>query len=511
MQEDISATPINVSKAESNPTSSDARLRLGEVGNPYLKAIGGYIEESAKKELQFPHSLATFDKMASSSAVSQGLTAGEVFLTKSLLAVKFKAGISGSQESKDFADFLNWNIKNFVGNSWYDAITNIIQFRKYGFSWLEKVFAKNDSIKWSGKYRYKYLKLAPRAQKSVREWVFDDAVLKRELVGLYQWMPATVIGQAHVQPFTVHNLNDKYIRREKFMLFSWNSTGGNPQGKSDLYDCYKAWKELEMITSYEVVGVSKDLGGVLILRVPNDHINKAAEDPNSLEAQTLQSLQKNAAAIHAGDQTYILLGSDTQGENGNGKFVYDVELKGVDGGSKAYKTSELIEARKKDILNILGASFLLVGQGDTGSHSLSDSTRSVHAFYMERMLMYIKSVFEREFIKSLAEINELKLSEDDMPVMVFGELDEADAEEASKAGQRLGATALFPRHKAMLIQLWKKCGYDTSEIEKLSEDEIVELLTDMTTRSGDGMSSGLNNGVGAAGKNNSAINMDNKA
>jgi hypothetical protein len=502
---------IQIEKAESNPSSSDSRLRLGEIGNPYLKAIGGYIEESAKKELQFPHSLVTYDKMASTSAVSQGLTAGEVFLTKSLLATKFIAGVSGSQQSKDFADFLNWNIKNFVGNSWYDAITNIITFRKYGFAWLEKVFAKNDSIKWSGKYKYKYAKLAPRAQKSVREWVFDDAVLKRELVGLHQWMPATVIGQSNINPFTVQNLTDKFVRREKFMLFSWNSTGNNPQGKSDLYDCFKSWKELEMITSYEVVGVSKDLGGVLVLRVPNDHINKAAEDTNSLEAETLRALQKNAAAIHAGDQTYILLGSDTHGETGNGKYVYDVELKGVDGGSKAYKTSELIEARKKDILNVLGASFLLVGQGDTGSHSLSDSSRSVHAFYMERMLMYIKTVFEREFVKSLADINELKLEEDDMPVMTFGELDEADAEEASKAGQRLGATGLFPRDKAMLVQLWRKCGYDTTEIEKLDEDEIIEKLSDMTTRSGDGMAEGLGNGTGAGGKNNSATNMDNKA
>ena len=251
---------IQIEKAESNPSSSDSRLRLGEIGNPYLKAIGGYIEESAKKELQFPHSLVTYDKMASTSAVSQGLTAGEVFLTKSLLATKFIAGVSGSEQSKDFAAFLNWNIKNFVGNSWYDAITNIITFRKYGFSWLEKVFAKNDSIKWSGKYKYKYKKLAPRSQKSVREWWFDDPILKRELYGLYQWVPATIIGQSNINPFTIQNLTDKKVPREKFMLFSWNSTGNNPQGKSDLFDCYKSWKELEMITSYEVVGVSKDLG-----------------------------------------------------------------------------------------------------------------------------------------------------------------------------------------------------------------------------------------------------------
>lgn len=324
---------IKVQKAESNPVPSDSRLRLGEVGNPFLKAVGGFIEESKKKDLQFPHSLDTFDKMCSNAAVSAGITVGEVFLTKSLLTAKFEAGKAKTQASQDFADFLNWNIQNFEDTSWYEAITNIITFRKYGFSWLEKVFAKNDSIKWQGKYRYKYQKLAPRSQRSVREWKFDDPTLKRKLLGLYQWKPNTAVGSTlYQQLYPATQLEDKFLRREKFMLFSWNSTNGNPQGKSDLVDCYKSWKELEMISSYEVVGVSKDLGGVLVLRVPNDHINKAAEDPNSDEAATLKALQQNGAAVHSGDQTYILLGSDTQGENGNGKYVYDVELKGIEGG-----------------------------------------------------------------------------------------------------------------------------------------------------------------------------------
>jgi hypothetical protein len=250
--------------------------------------------------------------------------------------------------------------------------------------------------------------------------------------------------------------------------------------------------------------------GVLVLRVPNDHINKAAEDDQSLEAKTLRALQKNAAAIHAGDQTYILLGSDTHGETGNGKYVYDVELKGVDGGSKAYKTSELIEARKKDILNVLGASFLLVGQGDTGSHSLSDSSRSVHAFYMERMLMYIKTVFEREFVKSLADINELKLEEDDMPVMTFGELDEADPENNAKVVQLMAGVGMMVKDKSIIIQAHKMTGFDTTEIEKLTEEELLAKLTPDTARVGE---SGGSSGTGTSQlKNpNSTRNMANSA
>lgn len=503
---------VAIAKAESNPNTSDTRLRLGELGNPYIKAVGGFIEESKKKELQYPASLDTFDRMASNATVAQGIYAGEVFLTKSLLTAKFEAGKAQTQASKDFADFLNWNIQNFVGNSWYDAITNIITFRKYGFSWLEKVFAKNDSIKWKSKYRYKYQKLAPRSQRSVREWKFDDAIEKRNLIGLYQWKPSSAVGNMmYGDAYPVRNMNDTYIRREKFMLFSWNSTNNNPQGKSDLVDCYKAYKELEMINSYEVVGVSKDMGGVVVLRLPNDHINKAAEDPSSEEALALNALQKNAAAIHAGDQSYMILGSDTQGENGNGKYTYDVELKGIEGSGKQYKTSELIEQRKKDILNILGASFLMVGQDGTGSYNLADSKKQMLAFYMERILMFIRSVFEREFIKSLADINELSLEQDEMPVMVFGELNETDSEAASKMIQRVASVGLLPLHKDILIQAWQQCGFDTRTIEAEGEDSILERLTASTTRAGDGMKEGMPSGTGKANGNNSALNMDNTA
>jgi len=71
--------------------------------------------------------------------------------------------------------------------------------------------------------------------------------------------------------------------------------------------------------------------GLLVLRVPTDIINKAAEDPTSDEAKSLQNLQKNAANVHAGDQTYILLGSDTLDNGGTSKYSYDIELKGIDG------------------------------------------------------------------------------------------------------------------------------------------------------------------------------------
>lgn len=499
---------ISISKAESNPNPSDSRIVKGEVGNPYIRAIGGFVDQSKKVELQYPKCLDTFDEMCSNGAIAQGLTVGEVFLTKALLGAKFQAGVSRSEKSQDFADYLNWNIHNLEGGGWYEAITNIITFRKYGFSWVEKVFAKNNSIKHKDKYPYKISKLSPRPQKSVREWIWKDPTTKRDLIGLAQWKPVDTVSPFYTSQ-QVQDLTNEKIRRDKFMLFSWNSTGGNPQGKSDLVDCYISWKELQMISSYEVVGVAKDLGGLLVLRAPSEHINKAIADPDSDEGLALAAMQKNAAAIHAGDQTYILLGSDVQGEGGNGKLVYDIELKGIDGGGKQYKTTELIDARKKDILNALGAGFLILGQDGVGSYALADSKNSLHAFFMERILLFIADVFQREFVKSLATINGIQLEEDDMPTMMFGELDQADPQERAKVVQLMSGVGFLVKDKSIIIQAHKQAGYDTTEIEKLTEEQLLSKLTPDTARVGE---SGGSSGTGGTqqGGITSATNSGNK-
>jgi hypothetical protein len=220
-------------------------------------------------------------------------------------------------------------------------------------------------------------------------------------------------------------------------------------------------------------------------------------------------MQKNAAAIHAGDQTYVLLGSDTQGENGNGKFVYDIELKGIEGSGKQYKTSELIDARKKDILNAMGAGFLILGQDGVGSYALADSKNSLHAFFMERILLFISDVFQREFAKSLAAINGIQLDEDDMPVMMFGELDQADPQERAKVVQLMSGVGFLVKDKSIIIQAHKQAGYDTTEIEKLTEEQLIEKLTPDTARVGE---SGGSSGTGGTqqGGITSTTNSGNK-
>lgn len=495
-----------IKKAEAIPDSDSKRLRMGEIGTPHVKAIAGIIKEEARKELQFPRCLQTYDEMRQNATIAAGLTVNEVFLTKSLMNINVKAGDPNSTKSVEFAEAINWNLKNLVGQTWYDVVTALITYQQYGFSWMEKVYEKATSPNYP--YKYKIKKLAPRSQKSVKGWLLDENA--RELKGLEQW-PQSILAnpyQTYVQD--IKNYGDSPIKlpRNKFLLFSWDNKNHNPQGVSSLNGCYRAYKELSLIASYEVTGVSKDLAGVLVLRVPTDIINKAAEDPNSDEAKSLAQLQKNAASVHAGDQTYMLLGSDTIDGSGSGHRAYDVTLQGVEGGSKSYKTTELIQERKKQILDSLGAGFLNLGNDGVGSYALATGKQSLHAHYMERHLIFIKSVLENDLFKQLAEINDITLSQDEMPIIEYGDLDQPDLDLISKSLHRLGSSNLIPKTKEFLLPIYESMGLDITSLKEMSEEEFKEALglneevesnsdTNLSSGTGDtqvgGLGSDLNN------------------
>ena len=498
---------IQITKAEASTSVESTRIRTGEVGTPNLRAVGSWIQNEMRRELQAPHNLVTYEKMRQDATVGAALGTAEAFLTKALAKAKFTTN-SKNPASKEFCEYLNWNLKNLKDVTWYESCINILSYLQYGFSWLEKVYEPNFSKKHS-KYPWKLKKLAPRSQHSVEQWKFDDD--SRTVIGLRQYQPQALnIGYTSYKPVSTNP--NEYMKRNKFLLFSWDSKNSSPIGVSPLNACYKAWKEKVLIEAMEVTGISKGIGGILTLRCPTEHINKAAEDPTSNEYASLMALQQQAALLHAGDQTFIMLGSDVQGENGNGKYVYDVSVTGIEGNSNAVSTDTIINDRKKAILDVFGAGFINLGNDATGSYSLADAKTSLHAFFMEKHMLFIQSVIQNDLVKQLMEVNKVSLEETDIPTFQLAALDEVNPEEYSKSAQRLAATGLMPRKKEFLMDVLTKCGWDVSSLEELTEEELLESLANPndTSRVGDGMASGLPSGTGSALGNNSAINMDNK-
>ena len=164
---------------------------------------------------------------------------------------------------------------------------------------------------------------------------------------------------------------------------------------------------------------------------------------------------------------------------------------------KQIDTTKLINVRHKAILDCLGAGFLNLGNDGVGSYALSEGKQSLHAHYVERDVDTICEQINVNLIPQLLALNSIYLEDEDMPVFEAGEIEETDLNTFSAAIQRVAATGFLPRNREVINHILNVIGVDWKITDETPE-EILELVGKPTTRAGDGMESGMNNGTGDA-------------
>jgi hypothetical protein len=330
--------------------------------------------------------------------------------------------------------------------------------------------------------------------------VFEGFVQKPNVVQLREPTLGEFNGGLDVLSST-SNFRDSYpfIKKEQMLLFRQNPIDNNPQGDSPLMHCYDAWLEKKLVEKYEVVGVSKDLGGAIVLEVPSELINKANDPVNYPdEAAEYAALQDDAAALHAGESSYIVMSSDV--DPITNQKLYDITLKGIDGGGKQYKTSDIIDQKRKSIYNVFGAGFLLLGQDSVGSYNLSSTATSTHAIYVQRNIMWKTDVINTQLLTTLLEVNNIHLDWEDMPVFEPADPDEMDLDIVSKAVQRMKSVGgLTPQ---AMKTMYERSGLPTEGISELTFDDGD------TSRAGESKGSSGTGNTQSGGKS-SATNSEN--
>ena len=253
------------------------------------------------------------------------------------------------------------------------------------------------------------------------------------------------------------NGDDVFIPVNKLMIMSLGGTESNPAGVSPLVGCYRAFREKILIENLETIGASKDLGGIIELKIPSQILNKAAIDPTSPEAAMVQGLMADAANAHAGEQAYFILPSDLNNQGGK---QYEMSLKGIDGAGKQYSTQELVNSRKKAILDRFGAGFINLGNDGQGSYNLSESKQTIHGHFVQRDIDIIVEAFNKNLIPQLLALNDIRLSDEDMPRLKPGLIQEVDMEGFSKFVQRIGAVGYLPKTPTVINKILEVGGFD---------------------------------------------------
>ena len=461
---------VDINKAES--TSTLAVPNTSEIGQARIITSSRFIEDLRRQELRFlPTRLKTYDCMIEDDAVFNSIDVTNLFVINALSPGSFVPTKSNS--SRIAADFLNYNIRNMTFGTWLEFLTNAVSDLQYGFSLFNIVLERRTHGEFKGSLVLK--KLSPRDQKSVHGWLWDKNF--RELKGFVQ-KPSLARLRGRSLPFfgginelvTGRFFKNEYpvIKTHQMLHFKHNAKNNNPQGDSPLAHCYQAYCEKKLVEKYEVVGVSKDLGGALILRVPSELIERAQRpDQYPLEAEEYKQLQLDAGKLHSGENSYIVLTSEV--DSVSGEPLYDIKFQGIEGGGKQYNTSDIINQKRKSIYNTFGTGFLLLGQESVGSYSLSTSATSTHGYYVERIINQKIDVLNNQLAPRLLAANNIFLSYKDMPEFKAKDPQNFDLDVMSKFVQRLGSVNKLTEEA--LTYFYDKAGLPLEGIGDLNFDD----------------------------------------
>ena len=455
-----------VKKAESH---SRLAIPKREVGQGGMVTASRFITDTKKTELLMPTRFGTFDRMCEDDAVMNSIDITNLHTVAALHGGSF---VSKTAKGKIAADFLNYNIRNMSQGTWLDACLNAVTDLKYGFSLLNIVTEVRKYGKYKGNRVLK--KLSPRSQTSVYGWVWDTN--QRELLGLVQKPMRRqrkvsgfkdALNLVHAQELVSKDYT--YLESDQLLHFKHNSTNNNPQGDSPLMHCFDAWMEKKLVENYEVVGVSKDMGGMVVLRVPSELIEQANDPETYPDAQEeYKQIQLDAANLHAGKTTNMVLLSDRD-EQGNPH--YDIDLKGIDGGGKQYNTSDIIDQKRKSIYNVFGTGFLLLGQGNTGSNNAAETGNTTHDYYVNRAVLHKLDVLNNQLAPRLLAANRIYLDYEDMPTFVPADPSEASIDDIGKFLQRVGSIGLLTQE--VMEYFMNALGAPTDGLDKLDYQAAI--------------------------------------
>lgn len=494
-------TDANIEKAESH--SKLKTPGLTEYGSSKATASGNFIQDARKRELAMPLRFRTFCTMMEDDAIFNSVDLTNAMVTMSLSQGEYKS--TGTANSDKLTKFLNYNIRNMEYGTWLEAMNNASTDLVNGFALQNIVMGIRQHGPFKGQRCLR--KLSPRPVSSLYGWVWNKN--NSEVVGIIQ-QPALIssrspnfsareegIKEASVGKF--EKAGYPLIPIHNLLHFKYNATGNNPQGDSPLVHCFDSYVEKKMIEQYELSGLAKDLGGIMVIRSPSE-LFEAAKDTASDAFKEKQAMEKNAADIHAGMSQFIHLLSDT---DENGKYLYDFNLKGIDGGGKQYKTSDIIDQKRRAIYSVFGTQSVLLGS-DGGSNSLAESQDTTFRYYVERNVMQKEDVLNNQLAPRILAENDIFVGPDDMPKYEAINPYKSSYEEVSKFIQRVsGAGKMTP---AMMNFIIEDLGMPTEGIDELdySQDAGTARVGESDGTSGTGSTQA------GGGSDASSVNSDNK-
>jgi len=228
-----------------------------------------------------------------------------------------------------------------------------------------------------------------------------------------------------------------------------------------------------------------------------------SDDATPEERAIYSHYQKIIRNIHSNEQAGLVLPQAHDPESR--QPLFDFELMGVQGG-KQYDTDAVCRRWDFKILTALFADILKIGQDQVGSFALAGEKTNLMSMAIDARLQEIADVLNNDLIPQTFRMN--GWDDTEYPKFTYGNLNEIDLEEFSKAVQRIFSVNAIEADRPVM----NKIRTTAFKVDPKPEDEPVnkDELPKQESRSGDGMStSGEGTATDPSGTDTSSSNSEN--
>ena len=357
----------------------DKKVNFKQLGVTGLKRYGGYVYEEFMPQLRYPRAGEIYKEMADNDAVIGSV----LYLAEMLIrGTKWETKpASQSKEDIEAATFLK-ECMDDMENSWADTVCSILSMFVYGFSVHEMVYkVRRGPLETNPKYKSKYTdgrigwrKLPIRAQSSIKEWEFDE------------YGDITACIQSCEPTF-----QEVRIPAEKMLHFTTRNSNGNPEGKSLLRNCYRAWYFKKFLEELEGIGMERDLAGLPVLTAPEgiDLYNDEIEGMVALRSRA----EDLVANIRNDASSGIVL-----------MHGWDLKLLSS-GSSRSVNIDTAINRWDSRIAMTLLSDIVMMGGSQSGSYALADTKTSLLSAALQSQLENIADIFNSKAVPILFMMN----------------------------------------------------------------------------------------------------------
>lgn len=486
-----------------DPGVTIPRMVLGEQGILGLNVRSRRIVEEAQAAFRYPAFINTVNEMRNNPTVGAAMNVYRMMISRVKWCVEPPPDATDAEKARAVA--IESMMDDMDGMTWNAFIESVIPYLEYGFAINEIVLRRrlprNGSKYSDGLVGLK--KLAPRSQDTISGWIFSDD--GADLIAIEQNIRNVENPSRYMNRLNERGLLE--IDRNKFLLFSASATKGNPEGNSIYKNIYLAFKQLSLLQEQELLGITKDVQGILKIAIPPRYLAADASTEDRATAQAFQAIIDN---YNAGKQRGLLVPQMYDPDSKSPLFTYELmESRGL----AKYDTEGVIKRLQGDILSALSVDILKLGADGTGSFSLAESKSSVLALAIDYRLREIQSVLNSHLMRVLYEMNGWDTTR--MSEFCYADVEEVSLEEFSKAIQRIFSTSAIEVDRGVMNRIREVMGFPLKGAdEEVDTDALPAVIAGNATAASKGMAIGTTGdgtSTTASGKDRSSNNADNSA